>query len=107
MAKDLTKVNARPHTERVTLGTSNLFTRVDLPAWVVRVSIQFITNVGVISWDQAESDGQARADATRGLTANANSTYVVDLKPGDGPGRSLSVFLSSAVSSTVVEVGMS
>ncbi len=98
MAEDLSSV-VLPYVKRITLGDADDLTEVNLPPPATKLSVQFVTNAGKISWEGVD----AAAIGTDYGTVAADGWFEIPLR-----GRNLcartSVFLASASSSTVVEV---
>lgn len=106
MALTITSYDGFPHIERFTLGSSNIVTKVSLPAvgYAVRVALKFTTNVGKLG---GANSGLADGDSigTDYVSCVADQWHHVDLPPAKmlgGPAPTL--YPASATGSTVVEM---
>ena len=102
MATDLSGV-ILPHLKRITLGSSNVLTEVQLPDAASTVSVRFVTNAGKL----AVTGADAGAIGSDYGTIPAD-TWVEMQWRGRASSRSqlTSVYLASATGSTVVEVSL-
>jgi hypothetical protein len=89
--------------KRVTLGSSNVATKVNLPSGARRITIQFITNDGKL----AHTGTDAAAIGSDYFTCQSDTTYELELvEPGERSRLNAmsAIYLASATGSTVVEV---
>ncbi len=84
---------------RYTLVTQNIYTEFVLPENVKNINLRFETNSGYFSFD--ETDGGA-VGTHRGLSTG-NQWLTIKLST-DGQATTRSIFLSSSVNNTVVQI---
>ena len=86
--------------QRITLGSSNVATKITLPRGTRKVSVKFETNAGKVS--STGTDAQA-IDGTDYATAAADVWHTFDVSR-EAHGFPAAVYLASATGSTVVQV---
>jgi hypothetical protein len=89
--------------KRITLGSSDVLTRLDFPVDAHRLTVQFITNDGKLT----HTGTDAEAIGSHYFTCQSDTTYEFDLvdTAAKGAVRSgFSLYVASATGSTVVEV---
>jgi hypothetical protein len=90
-----------PNLIRFALGGSDIVTEVNIPSWARKVSVQFISNSGKISF--FETDGASIS--TQYISVAADSWFEMNWAIGSSrnTGRT-SIFLASATATTTVEI---
>lgn len=92
--------SAFPEAVRITLGGSNVLTKLNIPHTASKLSVRFMTNDGMVAF--TGSDGGSLGSAY--ISLDGDSWAEISLSDGINSSKGVTaVYLSSATGSTIVE----